>query len=119
MLTDEQLQSLQANIVALETEIAGLSQHERDLIERARQCNDERRAVSVKRTAANQVLDRARQEAAKEIDARNVEQKRLINERAAAAAAARAAEPQPPSEVELLRKEIAELKGIVQAKSAE
>lgn len=120
-MTDDELKDTQTAIVTLETEIAGLTTIQQDCIERARDFNSRGREAAGKRTSLQVSLDKARKMVGDELNARAVEAKRIFNEAAAAraeaakkaaeeAAAAKAAEPPQPTELELLRMEVAALR---------
>ncbi len=118
-MTDEGLKTAQAQLTQLETEIAALSQTERECIERARQMNDACRVARTKRTELTHAIETLRQRVNLEVTARAVEAKRIANEQAAKEAAEKAAkaaaEPKPPSELEQLRQELAALREEIKA----
>lgn len=120
-MTDEELQQAQSTIVALETEIAGLSRESEDCLERARDFNRRLADANGRRTSLQVNLKRLRQAVNEEVNARSVEAKRKANEESAARAAEakkaaeeeaakKAAEPPQPTELELLRLEVAALR---------
>ncbi len=115
-MTNDELQLAQAKITEVETEVAALSQTERDCIDKAREFNEACRAARSRRTGLIRAIEPVKAAVAEHLQQAAIEAKRIVSEQAAKDAAAKAAEPQAPSEVELLRKEIAELKDLVKPK---
>lgn len=121
MMEDAELQQLEATIATLETEIAGLTQTHEECIARAREFNARGREAVGKRTSLQAMLDKSKREARQELEARSIAAKQKANAEAAAraevakkaaeeAAAKKAAEPPQPTELELLRMEVAALR---------
>lgn len=115
-MTNDEYTNAQAQIANAETEIAALTQAERDCIEKAREFNDACKVARNKRTGLVKAIEPLRIAVRQHQDQLAIEAKRLANEQAKAEAERRAkqeaeqAAAREQTELEKLRAENAELK---------
>lgn len=111
-MTDQELATLAAELEAADTEIAALDQQIIQAIANARVHNSARKVHEAKRDEIKASVQPKREAIARHMQ----EAKRLAGEKARAEAEAKAKEPKPPSEIELLREQVAKLTAAVEAK---
>lgn len=113
MLTAEEYTAAKAALTTADTERAAIDQAIRDAIEKAREYNDQTRALRNKITA----IDRATAGTRAQVTEYEVEQKRLLSEqRRAQAAAAAEAKAKEVSELAQAQAKIADLESQLAAK---